>query len=489
MLTKNSKIITKSSQLKENLDNCKYISEVIDTYNMHETVSFHMPSHKNKKVLDINPYEYDFTEIYGFDNLNNPNSAIYNSMCRISKIYATEKSYISTNGSTLAIMASIMATVGRNGTIILGRESHKSAFSAIELLQCNYDFVYKEVSDLGFNAKYDIKEIEQKIIDNKDKNVKALFLTTPTYEGVACNLEEVYKICKKYNVTLIVDEAHGACFPLFHKLPSSAINNADIVIHSLHKTLPALTPSALLHVCSKNVNTAKIEHYLSILNTSSPSYLLMYTIDKLMDKIEKEEIDFTLFYEKITAFRKNYEKRSSGIIKLLKEEDFKQFDGLQFDITRLVFYSDYIDSSKLHDALLSKYGFNFEMYIGNYIIGITSMYDDFVAYEKLIDALIEIEKSIIPCDVDKNINFSSYKKIKPEVIYKFYDEFETKSIDYKSAEGEVSGDMICPYPPCVPLLLKGEVISKSVILQIERYINDNIEVLGVENGMIKVKCD
>ncbi len=462
----------------------KSISEAIDEYNTHDITSFHMPSHKNNKLFSVNAFDIDYTEIYGLDNLNNPQDTILYTLNRIEQIYKSKKSYILTNGSTSGILASIISQVGSDGFILVGRDCHSSVFSAIELCKCGYDFIYKGLSTIGVTIDFDIEEITKKIdIIQKNKKITAICVTSPNYEGVVIDIPALSKICKLRDILLIVDEAHGACFNHSDKLPiSSMYEGADIVIQSLHKTLPALTPTALLHICSDKVNIDNLNHTMQLLNTSSPSYVFMYTIDKLMISLQNNLLDFNTHYEKIDNFLKSFKQQSNGDIRFLSKKDLNN-DTIRQDITRLVFWSNKLTGEQLHTILLHKYKFNFELYIGKYVIGITSVADNYNEYDRLLHCLLEIENEYAHLN---NLPESIYSNVKTDSVFPFYTNKPYEELPLRQCIGRISAVKIIPYPPCIPLVFRGELITEDIVNKIEQYIHSNVEVMNINNNKIKV---
>ncbi|MFV0440662.1 MAG: aminotransferase class I/II-fold pyridoxal phosphate-dependent enzyme [Lachnospirales bacterium] len=458
----------------KNFHKDKYISEAIDDYLKENLTSFHMPSHKNRNLFfPENLLSIDFTEIYGFDNLSNPQNTIKKSLERIEKIYNTKKSYILVNGSTIGILTSILSTLSEDDLVLIGRDSHKSVFSGIELAKCDYKFIYKNKSQYNNYTDFDYENLENTIIKTlKLRKIKAMVVTSPTYEGIPCDIEKLSKITKKYNIILIVDEAHGAHFPHNKSLPFSAINKgADIVIQSLHKTMPALTQTALLHICTNKVSVSNIEKYLYMLQTTSPSYIFIYTIDKLMENLDK--LPFENQKKSLKFFIKSFKELSKNDIMVL---DYVDFEVSAHDYTRLVLFSKKINGETLHNILLEKYKFNFEMFTENYCIGITSSFDDFSCYDKLKNALLEIEKDFahLPNRIlVKSLDEQNYEIIK----YRDWDNYALNSLD--NSAGEIAYEDIIPYPPGIPLICKGEQITFEHINNIKKILNNKIEVLNI----------
>ncbi len=454
-----------------------YLKNIMDNKNKNKKqISFHMPGHKeNYKFFENDIVNYDLTEYDEFDNLANPETVIKNSINRIERIFESEKSFILVNGSTSGILATLFYLNNIKGKILAYRYSHKSFFNGILLTGQEVDYITPIINQDGFFFKLNYDDIEEKL---KTKEFKALFLTSPTYEGVYFDIERLGNLTKKYGAILIVDEAHGAHFNLHTSLPPSSTKYADIVINSLHKTLPAMTQTALLHTTNKHKN---IETYINMIQTSSPSYVFMYTIDKLMEDIEENNLDFDKYIFDINYLRHEIKKLNN--IKIL--------DIPNIDITRITLYSNKITSSDFNNYL-KEHNIYCEMYINNYLILITSICDKFKDYTYLIDILKkldkELDKSNYTIDNKYNFIYNSIDSIRTKSVYTFkevslMDDFY---VNLEDCLGLVTKEAIIPYPPGIPILLPGECITKEIINAIKNLLNENVEILGVKDNSVKV---
>ena len=275
-----------------------------------------MPGHKRNKNFNIPASEIDITEIDGFDNLHSPTDLLDDMQKEISKLFGAKKSIISVNGSTCCILAAISAVAKENATIIIARNCHKSVYNACYINKLKVEYIEPE-----YNTEFGCyKNITQKSIDTaiaKHPNACAVVITSPTYEGYISNVS-----C---NIPLIIDSAHGAHFSFADFLPKQA--KADIVIESLHKTLPALTQSAVIHINNEKF-FEKVKKYMNIYETSSPSYVIMASIEKCTDFLKNSESYFKQYKILLDNFYNKVNKL--GNIHLLKNDD----------ITRIVLKAD-----------------------------------------------------------------------------------------------------------------------------------------------------
>ena len=267
-------------------DNLLYILENYSKYGLRP---FHMPGHKRNELLaPLDAYRLDITEIDNFDDLHHPEGLLKEAMERAGNLFGSRRTFFMVNGCTGGILASIFATCEPGDSILVARNSHKSVYNAINIRKLNPLCIWPEgeLNSLPLGV-IPPEDVDKALTDNPD--IKCVFITSPTYEGVVSDVRAIADIAHKHGAVLIVDEAHGAHMHFNSIFPEDALScGADIVIHGIHKTLPALTQSALLHIGTANVNESAVSKYLSIFQSSSPSYILMGGIDYAMDFLEKD---------------------------------------------------------------------------------------------------------------------------------------------------------------------------------------------------------
>ena len=282
------------------------MGELIDklmNYEKEGIYPFHMPGHKRNIDVCFNPYKYDITEITGFDDLHKAEDVLLRLTERISKMYSADKSYILNNGSTSGIMTAISAIAGYNDTVLVARNCHKSVYNTLILRGINPEYIYPQVDkNTGINLAINASDVEKALeLNNK---IKAVIITSPTYEGIVSDIEEISKVVHKRNIPLIVDCAHGAHFGFSDFFPENPVRlGADMVIMSLHKTLPAFTQTAVMCVKSGFVDIDEIDRYYHIYLSSSPSYILMASVEYCMDYLNDDI--FLKYKNKLISF---YEK-------------------------------------------------------------------------------------------------------------------------------------------------------------------------------------
>lgn len=294
---------------------------------------FTTPSHSQSFFITSKFQQFYKKDISETDT-HNPQEALENAEKQASKIYGTKQTLFLTNGSTSGIIGAVLSCVNKNDNVLIWENSHPCHKNAVELAGANPIFYSLEM-DKNWDIPTELKEqdLENHLKNNK---IKAVIVTSPSYEGVTCDIQKLQNICKKYSTYLIVDEAHGALYPFSEELPQSAVNIADFTIQSLHKTAGGLNPTALLHTNTE----LDVKKTLAKISTTSPSYALLLTIEKNINYLNSQK-----GRAKIKELIKN--------IKDLKNNctNIEFFDG---DITKILIkhekYTGYELSEKLFES-------------------------------------------------------------------------------------------------------------------------------------------
>ncbi|MBO8464070.1 MAG: aminotransferase class I/II-fold pyridoxal phosphate-dependent enzyme [Firmicutes bacterium] len=487
-----------------------YLYKKLVAYDEENIYPFHMPGHKRQLQNDIkNPYKIDITEIDGFDNLNDPQDILRDSMKAASEFYGTKQTFYLVNGSTVGILSAISAVCHRGDKLLMTRNCHKAVYHAVRILDLEPVYLplhYIEEKKMfgGVNEE----KLEQLLKEHKD--IKAVIVTSPTYEGIVINIKRIKMLINPHNIPLIVDEAHGAHFPFCDYFPKSAIKQgADIVIQSLHKTMPAFTQTALLHICSNRILPHIVQEWISMYQSSSPSYLLMAGIEYSIYYGVENKKEFKQYYERLVQYREKINQLRH--ISLLKKEDIERYGGHDLDISKLVlfFHSTKWTGNQISDILLNQYKIQMEMSERDYILAISTICDTKEGFEHLYDALYELDQ-MIHLELDKNdcihmkvranqrVEVNQIEIEKEEVRdddievekeeyrrkYRPYEASLKKShyISLEQCKNEVCGSYIYLYPPGNPILVPGEVIEEEHIARILQYKKSGFYVKGIEEA-------
>ena len=426
---------------------------------------FHMPGHKRNPKHLKNYAPLDVTEIEATDNLLNPTGVIKSAQKRTSALFKTKKTFYITGGSTTALHAAIKAVTKQNDTILLGRNCHKSVYSAAELLNLKPCYIYpKIICVLGVFGEAEPQKLDKLLTDTP---ASAVVITSPTYEGIVSDISSIAETVHRHGAVLIVDSAHGAHLGFSDKFPKSArFLGADIVIESAHKTLPCLTGAALLHICSDVVSKAKIAESIRTFASSSPPYPIIYSLDDMTHLLKRKgEKLFNSYNKKLDRF---YEKALS-LKKIFVYSGKGSFD---FDKGKLclITKNTNINGFTLKKLLLEK-GVCCEMASENYCLAMTSIADTKRGFNRLFRALKQIDKTLCFKDCD-----SSCEVIKPQ-REKFPFEIDSyEFVEPEKAIGKISAEYIFAYPPGSPIIAPGEVITEKLVSYLKTAENKGAEI-------------
>lgn len=452
-------------------------------------VSFHVPGHKNGKIfrkyslgIDSNIGEFDITEIPGSDNLHAPEGIIREAQERAKAFYGADHTFFLINGTTCGIISMIMAVTNPGDKIIVQRDCHRSVVSGMILGGVVPIYVKPQVhSSLLLSVAVTPESIEEALKENPD--AKAVIITYPNYYGVCSDIEKIVQTVHKYNKILIVDEAHGAHLKLSDKLPISALDaGADMVAQSTHKTLPSLTQSSMLHVRNGRIDMDKLKTMLALNQSSSPSYLLMASLDMAVTILAQEG---NFLMEKLIENINDFVKEISEIegLNLVSKEIIGRYGVKDIDLTKLTISMESvgIEGTRLEEILRNKYNIQFEMADIYNILAVASISNDRNDFNRLSRALRSIyDDKKIPHRKIKLDEFS-FRIPKMEVLPRDAVYSEKKSVQFSKSCGRISGEYIIPYPPGIPLICPGEVISEEIIKYVQTLKSLGISVIGTSD--------
>lgn len=443
-----------------------------------------MPGHKRQVYGELPPeiMNVDITEIDGFDNLHAPEEILKKLQEEAAKLYGAEESFYLVNGSTGGILAAISAAVPQGGRILMTRGAHKSAYHAVYLRNLTVSYLYPEMM-----KEYDIYDAvtPEQIAGalGSGSLPDAVFLVSPTYEGRIADIEKIAQIVHEKGIPLIVDEAHGAHLGLAEGFAKNSCQcGADLVIHSVHKTLPALTQSALLHVNGDRIDRDLLRRFLHIYQSSSPSYVLMAGIDNALQMV-KEQGDY-LF----TRFQVNYLRMLTELSEC-RNFTFLPLDSRQ-DIGKLIIVSAKagLSGQQIYDILLEKYHLQLEMAAPGYCLAMFTIGDGEEAYRRMTEALLAIDRDITAGkwqskqkQEGREEEELSLYQLHPEVRMSLAQAWnaEKEEIPLSQAAGRIAGDFVNLYPPGIPILVPGEQIETTHCSQLAKYREDDLNVQGV----------
>lgn len=455
------------------------LTDELMTYRDSDIYPMHMPGHKrNKAFLNMpDPYGLDITEIDGFDNLHDAKGILYNGMKKASKLYNSDQTFYLINGSTCGILAGITACTRKGDRILVSRNCHKSVFNAISLNELNVVYLYYQIdTSFGIQSSITPKSVADALEQYND--IRLIVITSPTYDGVISDIAQIAKLAHEHGIPLLVDEAHGAHLGFSDKFHVNSIQaGADVVIHSLHKTLPAFTQSALLHIKGNLVNAEDVRRQLAVFETSSPSYILMAGIDSCIDLLmERKEELFNNYSVLLGKFSKEMcELKNIKVFSMGKDSMELHPSVFNFDRGKIVISTadTNLTGMLLSDILLRKYRIQLEMASGDYALALTSICDTAEGFDRLSNALKEIDASL-----SYNEKQTSYSIIKTEAVLPIHTAEKSTGlfVPLDSSIGLFCREYVYAYPPGIPLIVPGEKITKEIIDNMNNLSRKGVEL-------------
>ena len=452
-------------------------------YGESDYYGFHMPGHKRKTGNFRNPYSFDITEIEGFDDLHHPegDGILTKAQERAARLYKAEETHFLVGGSTAGILSAVSGCCHRGGRVLMARNCHRSVYHAAELGELEATYLYpQQVPSLGINGAVCPEDVEKALA--YDERIEAVIITSPTYDGVCSDVRAIAGICHRHKAPLIVDQAHGAHFPFSDYFPEDAVSaGADVVIHSVHKTLPALTQTALLHVQGKLANRERIRRFLSVYQSSSPSYVLMASIDACVDLLEREgEELFCSHVKRLSAFRESC--RELKTLYLAGKERIGE-KAADFDRSKLLVSTGRagITGSRLSRLLLERYHIQMEMTAPDYVVGIASVADTEEGFARLGRALRELDAEFageperLISDQVLGIPRLAARMTAGEAVEK-----EKEACGLSDCVGRLSTEYVYLYPPGIPLIVPGEEITAEASGRIGDWLAAGLTVHGLD---------
>lgn len=456
---------------------------------------FHMPGHKrNPASVDGNfPFDRDITEISGFDDLHHPRGILKEAQERAARLYGVKETFFSVNGSTAAILAAISAAVKKGGQILVGRNCHKAVYNGMYIRDIVPAYIYpQEDPFLGISGGISPGRVETILDENPE--IEAVLITSPTYDGVVSDVKRIANAAHAHGIPLIVDEAHGAHFKFSNYFPTSAAElGADLVIQSLHKTLPSLTQTAVLHRCSDMVNRNLIKRFMGIYQSSSPSYILMGSMDACIDKMQRDGRSmFQEFTGNLEYARKRLEK--CEYIRLVTPKAGRDTRIHDFDRSKIILSAYYssLNGIRLQEILREEFRIETEMACENYVLALSSVGDTKEGFERLCCAVEEIDKRESLKNTESFLK-EEKKHIKTgekKQVMRIAEAMDAQSVfcPLEECVGKISAEFAYLYPPGIPMITPGEQITGLFVRDVRRYMEQGIVLEGLCDRTNKTIC-
>lgn len=453
-------------------------------YSQSDFYPYHMPGHKRNPAgaLPVDWTNRDITEIEGFDNLHDAEGILKELQEKAATAYGAEESFYLVNGSTCGILSAISAAVPFGGELLIARNCHKSVYHAAYLRQLKLQYIYPDVLE-GYDICEAVSAEQVAEALEAHPQVAAVLIVSPTYEGRIADVKTIAEVVHGKGLPLIVDEAHGAHLGFAPEFAAnSARLGADLVINSVHKTLPAMTQTALFHVNGELINRQALKRFLKIYQTSSPSYVLMSSIEEAVEKAAEPDAfqGFLINWEKLLTKMQDLNK-----LKILPK-CIEECRNKQQDVGKLVISTKETELSglQLYDMLLTEYHLQPEMVCESYVLCMFTIGDTEEGYDRLAKALSAIDHKISGAQKQ-----GFWSMPRPETEVPFYAAWEQvqEEVSLKEGEGRLAGEFLNLYPPGTPILVPGERFTKESIAFLERCMSEGLTVQGIsKEGNVRV---
>ncbi|KAL9227149.1 hypothetical protein vseg_002877 [Gypsophila vaccaria] len=469
--------------------------------------SFHFPGHNRgqaapsslTQLIGHRPFFHDLPELPELDNLFAPEGPILEAQKQAAELFGASETWFLVGGTTCGIQAAIMATCTPGDTLILPRNSHISAVSAMVLCGVVPKYIFPEFDrDWDIAASVSPIEVEKAVVglELEGRRPAAVLITSPTYHGICSNLKEISRICHLHGIPLIVDEAHGAHFGFHSELPISALQQgADVAVQSTHKVLCSLTQSSMLHLSGKLVDRERICRCLQTLQSTSPSYLLLASLDAATGQLQGNPLSLFDRPIRLAKEAKTTIKQLPGISVL----DFSKFSkypiidplrvtvgvselGLSGFAADEILYNDYKVVCELVGSSSITFAFTpgtCEEHVTRLVLGFKHISSRFSRNNQRKQQ----EK--------KHVNFDPLKESNMVLTPREAFFAKKRTVTIKDAVGNICGELICPYPPGIPVMIPGEVISQIALDNLLQAKASGAMISGASDPLLSslVICD
>jgi arginine decarboxylase len=458
-------------------------------------IQFHIPGHKKGAGMDTefrqfigdNALSIDLINIGPLDDLHQPKGMIKQAQDLAAEAFGADRTFFSVQGTSGAIIAMIMAVCGPDDKIIVPRNVHKSIMSAIVFSGAIPVFIHPEIDkDLGISHGITTDSVERALKQHPD--AKAILVINPTYFGISADLKKIVEIAHSHHVPVLVDEAHGVHIHFHDQLPLSAMQaGADMAATSVHKLGGSMTQSSILNVREGLVSAQHVQSILSMLTTTSTSYLLLASLDVARKQLAtkgKELLDKTI------KLSQSIRKRINDIdhIHCIGDEILGSKATFDYDPTKLIISVKNLGLTgyEVEKWLREKHNIEVELSDLYNILCIISLGDTEAEGDLLVNALKELASE---CE-HRVGQIKPLEVLLPEIPVlaltprdAFY--AETEVVPIEESEGRIIAEFIMVYPPGIPIFIPGEIITKENLHYIRENLEAGLPVQGPEDDEIK----
>lgn len=465
-------------------------------YRNENIIHFDVPGHKKNtdsilaEKLGKDIVAFDANSTKELDMLSNPIGIIAEAENLLANAYGADNAFMLVNGSTFGIQAMILSVCSPKDKILVPRNVHKSVINAIILSGATPIFLQPQI-DYNYGIANGITVESVKNAIKKHSDVRALFIINPTYFGVASDLRRIIKICHRRNIAVIVDEAHGAHLPFHPYLPDCAMKlGADLSTISMHKTAGSLTQSSALLHNNGLIDIGKVRTNINLMQTTSASYLLLASLDIARSNLA---VNGKKIYSSLIKKCTEAEKELNTIqgISAITEDYIDENGIYDFDVTKIVIKVNELGLSgfQVYDILKNEYNIQLELAESYVVLAVVGVGDT----DKSIDFLINAFKDLSERFYGKSKLFSTeiagfFEKPKTIVLPRDAHFSPKTTVNINDSLGQICGESIMIYPPGIPLIIPGELITEKIINNYNYYVQQDCIVMNDDDkvGFIKV---
>ena len=455
--------------------------------------AFYAPGHKRGQGISENlvdlmgelVFKADLPELPELDNLFSPEGIIAKAQSLAAEAFGAEKTWFLINGSTCGIIAAILAVCGSGEKIILPRNIHQSAIFGLVISGAIPIFINPEYNS-QFDLSYCITPQAVAKALQKHPDTKAVMVVYPTYHGICGDLKAIAHLTHKHNIPLLVDEAHGGHFHFHGSLPTSALKaGADLTIQSTHKVLGAMTQASMLHLQGSRIDRDRISKALQLLQSSSPSYLLLASLDAARQQMATQ--GKTLLSKTLQLAQQATTKISQleglSVLKCPKPTvAFKSLDPTRLTVKVTGLGLSGYEADEILDRQLGVTAELPSMRSLTFIISLGNTLADIDQLVQGLDQLSNYKKEQSRPQIEI-LPFNSFDVASVSPRQAFFSVAETLPIE--DTIGLISAETICPYPPGIPILVPGEVITSEALEYLEQVRNFGGAIAGCSDSTLK----
>ncbi|MDO4268250.1 MAG: PLP-dependent transferase [Eubacteriales bacterium] len=462
-------------------------------YGKSDIAPFHMPGHKRQLGEQVtgafpNPFSIDITEIEGFDNLHHAEGVLKDSMDWAAGVYGADRSWYLVNGSSSGILSAVFAAVSRNGRILMSRNCHKSAYHGVILKNLRAEYIYPQIiPELGIQGGILPEDVEKQL--ERFPDTEAALIVSPTYDGMVSDVKAIAETVHRHGIPLIVDEAHGAHFSFGNGVfPVSALLcGADLVIQSLHKTLPSFTQTAMIHMRRGLIQEERLEQYLQMFQSSSPSYVFMAGMESCIFEMESRGKQWMeVFGGRLRTVRRKLEALKQ--LRVLGAEQAGKHGIYAVDLSKLIIScrgcfrqedGRAVTGETLGSWLREEFHLEMEMCGVDYTTAILTVMDSQESLDRLVCGLLSIDSRLRRAELQDQTELQSLPV--PKICMRPGEAAEAGRcvLPLKRCAGRISTEFIYLYPPGIPIAAPGEQVTEGIIALMEQYKAMGLPVQGM----------